>query len=133
MTKLGVETVFLSGTQDFETQQRDVLSRLRQVCDHGCVKMLYITPEKLSRSGMIQGLFRDLSNRNLISRFVVDEAHCLRYVLTIFELFSHHKFSYRLRCCSLSSIRVYIVIGDMILDQIIINLAAYGKTTLMFL
>ena len=80
MTKLGIETVFLSGRQDFETQQRDVISRLRQVGDHDCVKMLYITPEKLCRSGMIQGLFRDLSNRNLISRFVVDEAHCVRYV-----------------------------------------------------
>ena len=77
MTKLGVETVFLSGTQDYESQQRDVIGRLRRVTDHNCIKMLYITPEKLTRSGMIQNLIRDLSNRQLVSRFVVDEAHCL--------------------------------------------------------
>lgn len=78
MTKLGIETVYLSGSQDYETQQRDVISRLRQVGDHDGVKMLYITPEKLNRSGMIQSLLRDLAGNNLISRFVVDEAHCLR-------------------------------------------------------
>ncbi len=78
MTKLGVETVFLSSQQDYDSQQRDVIGRLRQTNDHGGIKMLYITPEKLTRSGMIKGILRDLSNRNLISRFVVDEAHCLR-------------------------------------------------------
>jgi len=77
MTKLGVETVFLSSTQDYESQQRDVIANLRSMTDHDGIKMLYITPEKLTRSGMIQGLLRDLHNRNLISRFVVDEAHCL--------------------------------------------------------
>ena len=78
MTKLGVETVFLSSTQDYESQQRDVIQRLRQAGDHGGVKMLYITPEKLTRSAMIRGILKDLDKRNLISRFVVDEAHCLR-------------------------------------------------------
>jgi len=78
MTKLGVETVFLSSAQDYESQQRDVIDRVRRTTDHNSIKMLYITPEKLTRSGLVQGLLRDLSNRNLLSRFVIDEAHCLR-------------------------------------------------------
>ena len=78
MTKLGVETVFLSSAQDYDSQQRDVIQRLRQAGDHGGVKMLYVTPEKLTRSAMIRGILKDLDKRNLISRFVVDEAHCLR-------------------------------------------------------
>ncbi len=77
MTKLGVETVFLSSTQDYESQQRDVIMRLRHMTDHDSIKMLYVTPEKLTRSNMIQGILRDLAKKNLISRFVVDEAHCL--------------------------------------------------------
>jgi len=77
LTKLGIETVFFSSSQDYESQQRDVYTRLRNVSDHDCVKMLYVTPEKLSRSGVVKSLFRDLGSRGLISRFVVDEAHCL--------------------------------------------------------
>jgi hypothetical protein len=78
MTKLGVESVFLTSSQEFETQQRDIIQRLRQTQDHGSIKLLYITPEKIRHSVMMQGILRDLSNRNLISRFVIDEAHCLR-------------------------------------------------------
>ncbi len=35
MTKLGVETVFLSSQQDYDSQQRDVIGRLRRMSDHG--------------------------------------------------------------------------------------------------
>ena len=44
---------------------------------NGGIKLLYITPEKLTRSGMIRGMIQKLSEKNRISRFVVDEAHCL--------------------------------------------------------
>lgn len=77
MTKLGIESVFLSSAQDYMSQQKDVIDRLRRTTDHDGIKMLYVTPEKLSRSSMMQSLLRDLSNRNLLSRFVIDEAHCL--------------------------------------------------------
>ena len=80
MTKLGVNSVALSSEQDFETQQRQVLADLRHGTEHGGIKMLYITPEKLTHSGIIKNVLRDLSSRNLLSRFVIDEAHCLRYV-----------------------------------------------------
>ena len=45
--------------------------------DHDGIKLLYLTPEKLSNSSKMKNLLQRLYNRNLISRFVVDEAHCL--------------------------------------------------------
>jgi hypothetical protein len=77
MTKLGVESVFLNSTQSWEGEQQLIVNNLINVPAHGGVKLLYITPEKLSHSSMIKGIFKKLSERRLISRFVVDEAHCL--------------------------------------------------------
>ena len=77
MNTLGVESVFLASSQDYQTEQMDITRRLNDVQAHGGVKLLYITPEKLSNSPMMQSLLRRLFNKGLISRFVVDEAHCL--------------------------------------------------------
>jgi hypothetical protein len=77
MTKLGVESAFLNSTQSWEGEQQLIVNNLINVPAHGGVKLLYITPEKLSHSSMIKGIFKKLSERRLISRFVVDEAHCL--------------------------------------------------------
>lgn len=77
LTKLGVDTVFLASNQDYATEQAEITRRLNETSAHGGVKMLYITPEKLNCSAMIQSIVRRLYSRNLISRFVVDEAHCL--------------------------------------------------------
>lgn len=78
MTKLGVQSVFLNSAQDYETEQRDIQRRLFATTAHGGVKLLYITPEKLRHSGVIKNVLTKLHERNHISRFVVDEAHCLR-------------------------------------------------------
>ncbi len=77
MTKLGVESVFLNSAQSWEGEQQEITSRLFRNPAHGGIKLLYITPEKLSHSGMIKSILKSLNDRNLISRFVVDEAHCL--------------------------------------------------------
>jgi bloom syndrome protein len=77
LTKLGVDAVFLNSAQDYEMEQRQIVQRLNSATDHGGVKLLYITPEKLNRSDMIRDVLRRLHGRSLISRFVVDEAHCL--------------------------------------------------------
>ena len=77
MTKLGVESVFLNSMQSWEGEQQMIINKLRSPPAHGGIKLLYITPEKLSHSSMIKGIFKSLSDRGLISRFVVDEAHCL--------------------------------------------------------
>lgn len=77
LTKLGVESVFLASSQDYQTEQMDINRRLNDVTAHGGIKLLYITPEKLNNSNHMQSIIRRLYQRNLISRFVVDEAHCL--------------------------------------------------------
>jgi len=77
MTKLGVESVFLNSNQAWQGEQQNIIQRLNTVPSHGGIKLLYITPEKLTHSNMIKGIFKTLSNKGLISRFVVDEAHCL--------------------------------------------------------
>ncbi len=77
MTKLGVESVFLNSQQDWQGEQNEIVQRLFRVPAHGGIKLLYITPEKLTHSGMIKNMILKLCDKNRISRFVVDEAHCL--------------------------------------------------------
>lgn len=40
-------------------------------------KLLYVTPEKISASASLMKIFRSLYSRNLLARFVIDEAHCV--------------------------------------------------------
>ena len=77
LKKRGIQSEFLSSTQDYQTEQVDIVRRLNQTDAHQGIKLLYITPEKLTRSNQMQGILRRLYNKGLLSRFVVDEAHCL--------------------------------------------------------
>eukprot|EP01033_Poteriospumella_lacustris_P001973 gene1973-1433_t len=45
--------------------------------DEQRIKMLYVTPEKFSRSQAVRSLLQQLMHHQLLSRFVLDEAHCL--------------------------------------------------------
>ncbi|KAG5192056.1 hypothetical protein JKP88DRAFT_352087 [Tribonema minus] len=54
-----------------------VMDELYQLPPFGGLKLLYITPEKLDKSGAIKQVLRRLYERGLLSRFVIDEAHCL--------------------------------------------------------
>ena len=40
-------------------------------------KLIYVTPEKITRSSAFFDLLTSLSRRNLLQRFVIDEAHCV--------------------------------------------------------
>lgn len=40
-------------------------------------KLLYVTPEKITASGALGNLFYQLYSKNLLARFVIDEAHCV--------------------------------------------------------
>jgi bloom syndrome protein len=77
MTKLGVESVFLASTQDYQSEQVDITRRLNDVTTHGGVKLLYLTPEKLNNSQMMQDILHRLHRKKLLSRFVIDEAHSI--------------------------------------------------------
>ncbi|CAD7697779.1 unnamed protein product [Ostreobium quekettii] len=62
----------LSGPYDQE-HYRQTMSMARS----GELKVLFITPEKIASSGALLGLLNDLRDRNMLDRFVVDEAHCV--------------------------------------------------------
>ena len=55
----------------------DALARLRDLPAHGDLKVLYLTPEKFARSAAARRALEALRARGLLSRFVVDEAHCV--------------------------------------------------------
>ena len=41
------------------------------------IKLLYVTPEKVGASTSLRNIFSRLYNRNMLARFVIDEAHCV--------------------------------------------------------
>ncbi|XP_013387977.1 Bloom syndrome protein homolog [Lingula anatina] len=41
------------------------------------LKLLYVTPEKISQSEKLLSVFENLYRRKMLSRFVIDEAHCV--------------------------------------------------------
>ena len=74
LVELGVPASHLSGTltAQISTQIfRDLNSREPQL------KLLYVTPEKIGCSTQLKDCFTSLFKRGLLSRFVIDEAHCV--------------------------------------------------------
>jgi hypothetical protein len=72
------------------------------------IKLLYLTPEKFSKSESLKRLLHDLNRRKLISRFVLDEAHCLSQVTSA----SYFPWNYVIH---------FFLSGDMIFVLIILN------------
>uniref|UniRef100_A0A1I7T0U9 ATP-dependent DNA helicase n=1 Tax=Caenorhabditis tropicalis TaxID=1561998 RepID=A0A1I7T0U9_9PELO len=55
--------------------QEEIYSDLTS--DTPTIKLLYVTPEKISASGRLGSVFYNLHRRGLLARFVIDEAHCV--------------------------------------------------------
>lgn len=75
----GVNAAMLVSTQSFEVG-REIIEPLRAAARGGpppALRLLYLTPEKLARSGMIVSVLDGLYGAGLLRRFVVDEAHCV--------------------------------------------------------
>ncbi|CAI5487534.1 unnamed protein product [Closterium sp. Naga37s-1] len=72
----GVPAAFLSSAQT-AAQAAAVARELRKAVP-SC-KLLYVTPEKLMGSAALQSILRGLHGRGMLARFVVDEAHCVRW------------------------------------------------------
>ena len=70
----GVNAVFLSGNLDFE-ERREIFEDLRNYPPS--IKLLYMTPEMINKSHQTQTSISNLHSKSLLSRFVIDEAHCL--------------------------------------------------------
>ena len=69
-----VPALTISGSQT-EKQRRNSLSELSR--NPPSVKLFYITPEMLVRSHTFQSILDRLVQMGMVSRFVIDEAHCL--------------------------------------------------------
>lgn len=58
------------------------------------VKVLYVTPEKISASPRLQDVMMRLFRKGHIARFVIDEAHCVRYAFfsihAVSRILLHH-------------------------------------------
>ncbi|CAH0474734.1 unnamed protein product [Peronospora belbahrii] len=72
---LDVGVANLKGDQDYDSVQRPIISEL--FSNRITIKMLYVTPEKIASSNLLNNLFESLEKRGLLARFVIDEAHCI--------------------------------------------------------
>ncbi|XP_017479885.1 PREDICTED: Bloom syndrome protein homolog, partial [Rhagoletis zephyria] len=74
LESLDIYAKSLSGTQTLQ-EVRAIFCDLKTMPPR--IKILYVTPEKISSSPQFQDALDDLYATNHISRFVIDEAHCV--------------------------------------------------------
>jgi superfamily II DNA helicase RecQ len=81
---IGIRAVQLASSNDPQ-DNRDTFAEIARmqtendVCNEApnTIKMLYITPERFSKSDGLRDVLKRLAVKGMLSRFVVDEAHCL--------------------------------------------------------
>ena len=71
----GIQAAFLTGGID-ATLRKEIYAELNRR-DTIALRLLYVTPELLARSDGLKNSFARLANRGMLSRFVIDEAHCI--------------------------------------------------------
>ncbi|XP_065568464.1 recQ-like DNA helicase Blm [Artemia franciscana] len=74
LKSLGIPSAHLSGDVSV-SEQGIVYEKLHRV--EPDLKLLYVTPEKLSASDRLVSALKGLFQRQKLSRFVIDEAHCV--------------------------------------------------------
>ena len=73
LTKLGIEVRALNSTQT-KTQQDKIYD---DILYDPSVKILFVTPEKLSQSDRLNNCLARIYSKGLLERLAVDEAHCV--------------------------------------------------------
>ncbi|KAF3283523.1 ATP-dependent DNA helicase sgs1 [Orbilia oligospora] len=58
-------------------ERREILKELKSPDAATSIQLLYVTPEMLASSKMMEAAMGSLHKRNLIARVVIDEAHCV--------------------------------------------------------
>lgn len=76
LQSLDINARNLSGEQSYQDVS-GIYSELER--SPPTIKLLYITPEKITASTRLQDLLQRLYDRGFISRFVIDEAHCVSH------------------------------------------------------
>ncbi|KAL8274532.1 hypothetical protein Esti_001553 [Eimeria stiedai] len=74
LQELGVECRAFTSNQSWE-EQRQVYEELRD--EQNAIHLVFLTPEKLSGSKALRSALHDLNKQGRLSRFAVDEAHCV--------------------------------------------------------
>lgn len=76
LQSLDINARNLSGEQSYQDVSNIYAELERQPPS---IKLLYLTPEKITASSRLQDLLQRLYDRKYISRFVIDEAHCVSH------------------------------------------------------
>ena len=71
---LDIDAMFINSELS-AADRRDRFEQLRQ--PYVTCRLLYVTPEALSRSNQMNSALDNLNNRNMLARIVIDEAHCV--------------------------------------------------------
>ncbi|XP_024138132.1 Bloom syndrome protein homolog isoform X2 [Oryzias melastigma] len=74
LTTLDIPATSLSGDKSDSEAGRIYMQLSRK---DPLIKLLYVTPEKVSASGRVISALQNLYERGLLARFVIDEAHCV--------------------------------------------------------
>lgn len=64
-----------SDLSDNDSNSNDVYKELTKQSPN--LKMIYVTPEKLNASSRFQQIIGNLYSRSMLTRLVIDEAHCV--------------------------------------------------------
>ena len=73
LNDLGILSRELNSTQQL-LEQNIVYD---EIISNNLIKVLFVTPEKLSQSEKLNALLKTLEERKKLARIVVDEAHCV--------------------------------------------------------
>ena len=76
LQSLNIPCGVLSGNQK-KSSETNIYTELLSNSSENPLKIIFLTPEKLSKSEKLNNLLGTLYNSNKISRFVIDEAHCV--------------------------------------------------------
>jgi len=78
----GIQAAYITGATSYD-EQKDIYSRCENVVrdesgrENNAMKFLYVTPERIRRAPTFREFLRKLVQARRISRFVIDEAHCV--------------------------------------------------------
>jgi hypothetical protein len=72
LQKLQIEAVYFNSTTNDELTER-----IKKATPHDSIKVIFITPEKLSMSSVLKQVLISLGNRRMINLVCIDEAHCI--------------------------------------------------------
>jgi bloom syndrome protein len=76
LRKLNVQAFLLNGETDSE-QKAHLMRGLREDKPEKFIRLLYVTPEMLTKNQRMVSVFEDLHRRKKLARIVIDEAHCV--------------------------------------------------------